>query len=64
MHPQTSEARSYRLHKIRGASRIASRGPTAKVLLDKCAIVALSACIFALIVFPLLEFFFRQISRQ
>jgi exopolysaccharide production protein ExoQ len=47
----------------RGASRIALSGPTPKAMIDKCTIVPLLACVFALIVSPLLAYF-TPLDRQ
>jgi exopolysaccharide production protein ExoQ len=58
MHSRISEAnrvRSYDARQSRGASRTALSGP--KAMIDKFAIVPISACLFALIVFPLSIFF-------
>ena len=40
----------------RGASHTSLSGPTPKAMIDKYAIVPITACIFALILFPLLIF--------
>jgi exopolysaccharide production protein ExoQ len=57
MHSQISETnrvRSYDTRQSLGASLTALSGPTPKAIFEKCAIVPISACIYALIVSPLL----------
>src|SRR5271163_933960 len=60
MHSRISKANRVRRYDARqsgGASRTALSGPTPKAIFDKFAIVPISACIFALIVSPLLDFY-------
>src|SRR5215469_3897913 len=66
MHPRISEAdraRRYDAHQNRSASRAAFIGPTPKGMIDKFAILPLLACVFALIVTPLLNYF-APLDRQ
>ena len=62
---ETSLIRSYNTRRSWGASRTALSGPTPKAIIDKFAIVPISACVFALIVDPLLIFFtdFQTLHR-
>jgi exopolysaccharide production protein ExoQ len=56
MHSRRSETdrlRSYYTRQSRGASHTALSGPIPKAMIDKYASVPISACVFALIVFPL-----------
>jgi exopolysaccharide production protein ExoQ len=54
---ETDLGRSRDMRQGRGASRIALSGPTPKAMIDQCTMVPISACLFALIVSPLLVFF-------
>ncbi len=54
---ETDQVGSSEARQSWGASRTALNGPTPKVLIDKFAIVPISACVFALIVSPLLSFY-------
>ena len=59
MHSRISETngvRSYGTRQTSRAYRTAWSGPTSKAMIDKYAIVPISACVFALIVSPLLIF--------
>ena len=59
MHSRRSETdrlRSYDTRQSRGASHTALSGPIPKAMIDKYASVPISACVFALIVFPLFIF--------
>jgi exopolysaccharide production protein ExoQ len=62
---ETSLIRSYNTRRSRGALSPALSGPTPKAIIDKFAIVPISACVFALIVDPLLIFFtdFQTLHR-
>src|SRR5271166_964326 len=53
---ETNRVRSYGTRQSRGASRAALCGPTPKAMIEKFAILPISACVFALIVAPLLIF--------
>jgi exopolysaccharide production protein ExoQ len=53
---ETNHVRSRDTRQSRGASRTALSGPTPKGMIDKCTMVPISACVFALIVAPLLIF--------
>jgi exopolysaccharide production protein ExoQ len=67
MHSRISGAnrvRSYETRQIRAASRTALSGPTPTAMIDKYAILPISACIFALIVYPLLIFNFPAAAGQ
>jgi exopolysaccharide production protein ExoQ len=67
MHSRISAAnrvRSYERRQIRGASHTTLSGPTPTAMIDKCAILPISACIFALIVYPLLIFNFPAAEGQ
>jgi exopolysaccharide production protein ExoQ len=66
MHFRISEANRdwrYDTRQSRGASRTALSGPTPKAMIDRFAIVPILACVFALIVSPLLEYF-TPVDRQ
>src|SRR5215472_13794378 len=60
---QTNRARGYAAGPNRGASCIALGGPTPSTMFDKFLITPISACVFALIVSPLLTYF-SPLSRQ
>src|SRR5208282_3541913 len=67
MHSRISEmnrVRSYDTRQSRGALRTALSGPTPKAMIDKFAILPISACVFALVVSPLLDFFTDLQTRQ
>ena len=67
MHSRISETNRVRSHETRqsgGASSTALSGPTPKAMIDKYAILPISACIFALIVYPLLIFNFPAAEGQ
>jgi exopolysaccharide production protein ExoQ len=53
---EANRARSYDARQNRGSSRNALSGPNPKAILDKFAIVPILACVFALIVSPILSF--------
>jgi exopolysaccharide production protein ExoQ len=53
---QTNRVRSYDTGQSRGVSRTASSGPIPKAIIDKFAILPISACVFALVVAPLIAF--------
>ena len=53
---QTNRVGIYNTRQSRGASRAALSGPTPKAMIDKFAILPISACVFALIVDPFLFF--------
>ena len=60
MHPRIMDANHVRSHgarQNRGPSPTILSGPSPKGLIDKFAILPISACVFALIVSPLLFFF-------
>ncbi|HEY1782219.1 MAG TPA: O-antigen ligase family protein [Roseiarcus sp.] len=60
MHPGISEAnrrRSYQARPKRGSSCTAFGGPSPKGMIDKFTIVPIAACVFALIVAPLLFYY-------
>ncbi len=61
---ETNRARSYDTRQSRGASRTVLGGPTPKAMIDKYTILPISACIFALIVYPLLIFNFPVAEGQ
>src|SRR5271156_5517305 len=67
MHSRILEAnrtRIYDTRQNRSARRIALSGHLApKAIIDKCAIVPLLACVFALIVSPIFEYF-TPLDRQ
>ncbi len=54
---ETDRVWRYDTRQSQGASRTALSGPTPKAMIDKYAIVPISACVFALIVSPLLMYF-------
>jgi exopolysaccharide production protein ExoQ len=51
---ETNRVRNHDTRQSRGASRTALSGPAPKTMIDKFAILPISACVFALIVSPLL----------
>jgi exopolysaccharide production protein ExoQ len=53
---QANRARRYDTRQSRGASRTALRGPNPIAMIDKFAILPISACAFALIVSPLIGY--------
>jgi exopolysaccharide production protein ExoQ len=54
---ETNRVQSYDTRQNRAASRTALSRPAPKVMLDKYALIPISACVFALIVSPLLIYF-------
>jgi len=61
---ETNRVRRYDTRQSRAASRTAFSGPTPRAIFDKYAIVPMSACVFALIVAPLLDFFTDLQTRE